>query len=100
MGADCREAFGSEVEVLPLDVCAPFSELHSASVKADAAFEGAGIDYFVHCAGVHIALLLKPVLAQLEPSGAASCACRGSLDFGDLIASLWTGTLDLLSSLN
>ena len=55
VGADCREAFGSKVEVLPLDVCAPFSELHSAAVKADAAFEGAGIDYFVHCAGVHVA---------------------------------------------
>ncbi|CAL8465292.1 g4827 [Coccomyxa elongata] len=51
VGAACREAYGSEVEVLPLDVCAAFSELHSAAVTADAAFEGAGIDYFIHNAG-------------------------------------------------
>lgn len=63
VGAACREAFGTEVEVLPLDVCAPFSELHSAAVRADNAFEGAGIDYFIHNAGGHVAFLLMSVPA-------------------------------------
>lgn len=48
----CKEASeGAEVEVLPVDLCGPFSQLHEASVRADDAFEGAGVDYLVHNAG-------------------------------------------------
>ena len=38
--------------MLPLDLCAPFAELHVAAAQADTAFGGAGVDYLVHNAGV------------------------------------------------
>lgn len=37
--------------MLPVDLCAPFESLHEAAVAADAAFDGAGVDYLVHNAG-------------------------------------------------
>lgn len=75
VGAACTEAYGSEVEVLPLDVCAPFSELHSAAVRADAAFEGAGIDYFIHNAGGDMALSLTSVADPMRLFASAACSC-------------------------
>ena len=39
------------VTLLPLDLCAPASQMHEAAVKADNAFDGAGVDYLVHNAG-------------------------------------------------
>ena len=38
--------------VLPLDICSPTSQLHEAAVEADNAFEGAGVDYLIHNAGM------------------------------------------------
>lgn len=52
VGAACKEAYGTEVEVLPLDMCAPFAELQSAAVRADDVFDGAGVDYLIHNAGL------------------------------------------------
>ncbi|EIE23214.1 NAD(P)-binding protein [Coccomyxa subellipsoidea C-169] len=51
VGTACKEAYGTEVEVLPLDVCAPFADLQGAAAKADDVFDGAGVDYFIHNAG-------------------------------------------------
>ena len=51
VAAQCTAGHGTEVEVLPLDLCAPYAELHAAAVAADAAFDGAGVDYLVHNAG-------------------------------------------------
>jgi hypothetical protein len=42
---------GTQVEVLPLDLCGAFSELQEAAARADDAFEGAGVDYLMHNAG-------------------------------------------------
>jgi hypothetical protein len=39
------------VKLLPLDLCAPASQMHEAAVKADSVFDGAGVDYLVHNAG-------------------------------------------------
>ena len=39
------------VTLLPLDLCAPASQMHKAAVKADNAYDGAGVDYLVHNAG-------------------------------------------------
>ena len=51
--ARCREvAKGGKVEVLALDLTAPYSELQAAAALSDGAFGGAGIDYLVHNAGV------------------------------------------------
>ncbi len=38
--------------VLPLDICSPTSQLHDAAVEADNAFDGAGVDYLIHNAGL------------------------------------------------
>ena len=38
--------------VLPLDICSPAPQLHEAAMEADNAFDGAGVDYLVHNAGV------------------------------------------------
>lgn len=43
---------GAKVEVLALDLTAPYSELQAAAALSDGAFGGAGIDYLVHNAGV------------------------------------------------
>lgn len=51
MGETCKEAYGTEVEVLPLDMCAPFADLQKAAVRADDVFDGAGVDYLIHNAG-------------------------------------------------
>ena len=49
--AQCAARSGAEAEVLPVDLTAPFEALHEAAVAADAAFDGAGVDYLVHNAG-------------------------------------------------
>jgi len=50
--ARCRAAApGGKVEVLTLDLTAPYAELQAAAALADGAFGGAGIDYLVHNAG-------------------------------------------------
>jgi NAD(P)-dependent dehydrogenase (short-subunit alcohol dehydrogenase family) len=40
-----------DIVVLPLDVCGDAAELNAAAKAADAAFDGAGVDYLVHNAG-------------------------------------------------
>ena len=52
VAAQCATAHGAEAEVLPLDLCSPYAELHKAAVSADAAFDGAGVDYLLHNAGM------------------------------------------------
>ncbi len=60
VGAACKEAYGTEVEVLPLDVCAPFADLQGAAAKADDVFDGAGVDYLIHNAGSSLCLASSP----------------------------------------
>ena len=38
--------------MLPLDICSPAPQLHAAAMEADNAFDGAGVDYLVHNAGL------------------------------------------------
>ena len=40
------------VKVLPLDLCSSAAQLHEAATEADNAFDGAGVDYLIHNAGV------------------------------------------------
>ena len=50
--------------VLPLDICSPTSQLHEAAVEADNAFDGAGVDYLIHNAGM--LLMLSSVLTSMS----------------------------------
>jgi NAD(P)-dependent dehydrogenase (short-subunit alcohol dehydrogenase family) len=80
VAAECSSAYGSHVEVLPLDLCAPFTELHEAATKADTAFGGAGVDYLVHNAGADFWGTWVPDLADCSQYclALACAACFGS----------------------
>ncbi len=52
------------MKLLPLDLCAPDSEMHEAAVKADNAFDGAGVDILVHNAGDALHCLLSRMHAM------------------------------------
>jgi NAD(P)-dependent dehydrogenase (short-subunit alcohol dehydrogenase family) len=68
--ARCRAAApGAKVEVLTLDLTAPYAELQAAAALADGAFGGAGIDYLVHNAGRR-----PPVLGASPPRSELSRA--------------------------
>lgn len=58
LGASCKQAVKASlptspdnVLVLPFDLCGDYAELEKAAAAADAAFDGAGVDYLVHNAG-------------------------------------------------
>jgi NAD(P)-dependent dehydrogenase (short-subunit alcohol dehydrogenase family) len=69
--ARCRAAApGGKVEVLTLDLTAPYAELQAAAALADGAFGGAGVDYLVHNAGGWPPMLgASPPRSELSRAG-------------------------------